>query len=133
MNNVNLNKNHTLVIFFLSLFFYLFDLNFDFKITSVICFFLIATIGVAHGALDHQKGKRVLKFFNIKKIEFFYISLYFLLSNNYFILDNFTNFYSSSFSMVWPPIILEKRTLCLKIGLIKFILTYFYYLKDCWL
>ena len=45
----------------------------------LICFFLIATIGVSHGALDHQKGKRVLKFFNIKKIEFFYISLYFLL------------------------------------------------------
>ncbi|MDC1093164.1 Brp/Blh family beta-carotene 15,15'-dioxygenase, partial [Pelagibacteraceae bacterium] len=37
------------------------------------CFFLIATIGVAHGALDHQKGREILKFFNIKKIKFFYI------------------------------------------------------------
>tara|TARA_X000001036_G_scaffold149980_1_gene142450 strand:- start:453 stop:1346 length:894 start_codon:yes stop_codon:yes gene_type:complete len=77
MNNVNLNKNHTLVVFFLSLVFYLFDLNFDFKITPIFCFFLIATIGVAHGALDHQKGEEVLKFFNIKKIEVFYIAYIF--------------------------------------------------------
>ena len=74
MNNINLNRNHTLVIFFISLIFYLSDLNLDFKIIPLFCFFLIATIGISHGALDHQKGKKILKFFNIKKIQFFYIT-----------------------------------------------------------
>ena len=74
MNNINLNKNHTLLIFFLSLFFYFFNLELNSKILPVICFFLIATIGVSHGALDHQKGKEILKFFNLKDMKFFYLT-----------------------------------------------------------
>jgi Brp/Blh family beta-carotene 15,15'-monooxygenase len=79
MNNINLNKNHTLLIFSLSLFFYFFNLELDYKILPIICFFLIATIGVSHGALDHQKGKKVLKIFNIKDVKFFYL-IYILFS-----------------------------------------------------
>ncbi|MDA8822637.1 Brp/Blh family beta-carotene 15,15'-dioxygenase [Candidatus Pelagibacter bacterium] len=77
MNNINLNRNHTLVIFFISLIFYLSNLNLDFEIIPLFCFFLIATIGISHGALDNQKGKDILKFFNIKKIQFFYITYIF--------------------------------------------------------
>ena len=68
MNNITLNKNHTLLVFFLSLFFYLYNLKFDFEILPLICFFLIATIGVSHGALDHQKGKKLLKNMKIKNM-----------------------------------------------------------------
>jgi len=40
----------------------------------LICFFLIATIGVAHGALDNLKGKKLLKIYKIKNISFFYLT-----------------------------------------------------------
>ena len=73
MNNINLNKNHTLFIFFLSIFFYFFNLKFNFEIIPILCFFLIATIGVSHGALDNQKGKVLLKIMNLKRIEIFYL------------------------------------------------------------
>ena len=93
MNNINLNRNHTLVIFFLSLIFYLSNLNLDFKIIPLLCFFLIATIGVSHGALDHRKGKEVLKLYNIKKIQVFYfIYIFFsvLVILSWMILPSFT-------------------------------------------
>jgi Brp/Blh family beta-carotene 15,15'-monooxygenase len=74
MNNINLNRNHTLVIFFLSLFFYFSNSEFNSEILPVICFFLITTIGISHGALDHQKGRRFLKIINLNRIEFFYLA-----------------------------------------------------------
>ena len=79
MNNINLNKNHTLLIFSLSLFFYFFNLELDSKNLPIICFFLVATIGVSHGALDHQKGREILKFFNLKDMKLFYL-IYILFS-----------------------------------------------------
>ena len=41
---------------------------------SLICFFLIASIGVSHGSLDHVKGKKLLKRFNINNISIFYFT-----------------------------------------------------------
>ena len=79
MNNINLNKIHTLLIFFLILFVYFFNLELDLKISPVVCFFLIATVGVSHGGLDHQKGSKVLKIFNLKNMKFFYL-IYILFS-----------------------------------------------------
>jgi Brp/Blh family beta-carotene 15,15'-monooxygenase len=73
MNNINLNRNHTLIIFFLSLFFYFSNSKFDSEILPIICFFLIATIGISHGALDHQKGRRFLKIINLNRMEIFYL------------------------------------------------------------
>jgi len=73
MNNINLNKNHTLFIFALSIFFYFSNLKLDLEILHIICFFLIATIGVSHGALDNQKGRLLLKIMNLKRIEIFYL------------------------------------------------------------
>ena len=42
-------------------------------ISPVICLFLILSIGISHGALDNQKGKKLNQLYNIKKFYFFYI------------------------------------------------------------
>ena len=39
---------------------------------NIFCFFLIATLGISHGAYDHLKGKKILKKFEIKNILVFY-------------------------------------------------------------
>ena len=46
----------------------------NFSISPLICLFLILVIGVSHGSLDHIKGKRLLKIFDIKNVLFFYVS-----------------------------------------------------------
>mgnify|MGYP003388304891 CR=1 FL=1 len=38
----------------------------------ILCLFLILTVGISHGSLDNIKGKKLLKFFNIKSISIFY-------------------------------------------------------------
>ena len=40
----------------------------------ILCFFLILTIGTSHGALDHEKGKKVFKIYNIKNFSLFYFT-----------------------------------------------------------
>ncbi|MDC3016740.1 Brp/Blh family beta-carotene 15,15'-dioxygenase [Candidatus Pelagibacter sp.] len=46
--------------------------------TNVICFFLIATLGVSHGSLDNYKGKKLLKFYSLKNSIIFYLSYIFI-------------------------------------------------------
>ena len=46
--------------------------------TNLICFFLIATIGVSHGSLDNYKGKKLLKFYKLKSPIIFYLSYIFV-------------------------------------------------------
>ena len=46
--------------------------------TNLICFFLIATIGVSHGSLDNYKGKKLLKFYSLKNSIIFYLSYIFV-------------------------------------------------------
>ena len=74
MNNFSLNKYHTYIFFGLSVIFAFVNLNLNLEYISIICFFLISTIGVSHGALDHEKGKRIIKLFKLKKIELFYLA-----------------------------------------------------------
>ena len=62
-----LNKYHSITIFFLSSVLWITNLNLSYNFTSLICFFLIATIGVSHGALDNLKGAELLKRLSIKK------------------------------------------------------------------
>jgi len=45
----------------------------------ILCLFLILTLGISHGSLDNTKGKKLLKFFNIKSMSIFYIG-YLLIS-----------------------------------------------------
>jgi len=79
MNNFSINKYHTYIFFGLSVIFAFVNFNLDLEYISIICFFLISTIGVSHGALDHEKGKKIIKLFKLKKIELFYLA-YVLLS-----------------------------------------------------
>ena len=72
MNNFSLNKYHTYIFFGLSVIFAFINFTLDLEYISIICFFLISTIGVSHGALDHEKGKKIIKLFKLKKIELFY-------------------------------------------------------------
>ena len=78
MNNFSLNKYHTYIFFGLSVIFAFVNLNLNLEYISIICFFLISTIGVSHGALDHEKGKKIIKLLNLKKIELFYLAYVFL-------------------------------------------------------
>ena len=78
MNNFSLNKYHTYIFFGLSVIFAFINFTLDLEYISIICFFLISTIGVSHGALDHEKGKKIIKLFKLKKIELFYLAYVFL-------------------------------------------------------
>ena len=48
--------------------------NLDIFFSIPMCFFLILTLGISHGALDHIKGRKLLTFYNINNIFIFYIS-----------------------------------------------------------
>ena len=73
------NLNHSFIFFlfcnFLSLIIYKFK---SFDISPLICLFLILTVGVSHGSLDHEKGKKLFKILNIRSISIFYLSYIFL-------------------------------------------------------
>ncbi|MFL2888670.1 MAG: Brp/Blh family beta-carotene 15,15'-dioxygenase [Candidatus Pelagibacter sp.] len=47
--------------------------------TNLMCFFLIITFGISHGALDNLKGKKLINYFGYKNIIIFYLS-YILIS-----------------------------------------------------
>ena len=74
MKIINLNKYHSILIFFFSVIFCFINLDLNYDLTPLICFFLIATLGVSHGALDNLKGFKLLKKFNIKNNLYFYLS-----------------------------------------------------------
>jgi beta-carotene 15,15'-dioxygenase len=74
MKIINLNKYHSILIFFFSVIFCFINLNLNYDLAPLICFFLIATLGVSHGALDNLKGFKLLKKFNIKNNFYFYLS-----------------------------------------------------------
>ena len=78
-NYNNINKSHTALLFSLSLFFLIFNIDIQVISIQVICFFLIATIGVSHGSLDYIKGTKLLKIFKIKNKMSFYL-IYILIS-----------------------------------------------------
>ena len=50
----------------------------DSSLITIICFFLVATIGVSHGALDNFKGEKLLEKYKIKHKFLFYLSYIFL-------------------------------------------------------
>ena len=81
MTNYNqINKYHTIFLFLLSLFFLIFETDIQVKNITLVCFFLIATIGVSHGSLDNFKGAKLLKILNIKnKLIFYFIYIFVVL------------------------------------------------------
>ncbi len=78
MTNYNqINKYHTILLFLLSLSFLILKIDFQTKNITIICFFLIATIGISHGSLDNFKGAKLLKILNIKnKLLFYFIYIF---------------------------------------------------------
>jgi len=79
MTNYNqINKNHTIFLFLLSLFFLILSIDIQVSSLTIICFFLIATVGVSHGSLDHVKGAKLLKIFKIKNKLLFYLIYIFI-------------------------------------------------------
>ena len=68
---IKLNFYHSLIFFNLTIFLsaleYLRSNN-----LLIFCLFLILSIGISHGSLDHIKGKKLLKIFKIKSINIFY-------------------------------------------------------------
>jgi len=78
MTNYNqINKYHTIFLFLLSLSFLILKIDFQTINITLVCFFLIATIGVSHGSLDNFKGAKLLKILNIKnKLLFYFIYIF---------------------------------------------------------
>ena len=69
-----INLNHSFIFFLFCNIISLIVLKFiNFNISSLICLFLILIIGVSHGSLDHEKGKKLFKSRNLKSISFFYL------------------------------------------------------------
>ena len=69
------NLNHSFIFFLFCNIFSLIVFKFsNFNISSLICLFLILIIGVSHGSLDHEKGRKLFIIFNINSISIFYIS-----------------------------------------------------------
>ena len=77
MNNQikKINFNHSFIFFLFCNIFSLitFKINF-FTISPLICLFLILIIGVSHGSLDHIKGKKLLKIFELNNVYIFYLT-----------------------------------------------------------
>jgi Brp/Blh family beta-carotene 15,15'-monooxygenase len=79
MTNYNqINKHHTILLFLLSVFFLILNLEIQIKSVAIICFFLVVTVGVSHGSLDHIKGGKLLKMFKIKNKLLFYVIYIFI-------------------------------------------------------
>jgi len=69
-----INFYHSMIFFLFSCLIALtFNQYENLMISPVICLFLILTIGISHGALDDQKGKKLSQLYNIKKSYFFYL------------------------------------------------------------
>jgi Brp/Blh family beta-carotene 15,15'-monooxygenase len=82
MNNriKKINLNHSFIFFLFCNIFTLIIYKYNnFDISPLICLFLILIIGVTHGSLDHQKGKKLFEILNIKRIFIFYL-LYILIA-----------------------------------------------------
>ncbi len=73
IKRINLNHSFILLLFCNIISLITFKAK-NFSISPLICLFLILVIGVSHGSLDHIKGKRLLKIFDIKNVFFFYVS-----------------------------------------------------------
>ena len=74
---IKVNYYHSLIFFnlciFISAFEYLRSNN-----LLVVSLFLILSIGISHGALDHVKGKKLLKILGIKSSAIFYLGYIFI-------------------------------------------------------
>ena len=73
-----INLIHSFIFFFFANIFCFSMFKFNLIVPSILCFLLVLIVGVSHGSLDHLKGKRLLKLFNIKSTYIFYITYIFI-------------------------------------------------------
>ncbi len=79
-NIKKINLNHSFIFFFIVNIFSVLIFKFNnINISTILCLFLILTIGVSHGSLDYIKGKKLLELFNIQRTYLFYL-LYILIA-----------------------------------------------------
>ena len=68
-----INFFHSIIFLFLaSSFAVIINLFENLIISPIICLLLILSFGVSHGSLDHEKGKKLAKIYNIEKNYIFY-------------------------------------------------------------
>ena len=82
MNNKikKINLNHSFIFFLLCNAFSILVFKISsFTISPLICLLLILSIGVSHGSLDNEKGRKLFQFFGINNFFIFYL-LYILIS-----------------------------------------------------
>ena len=72
-----INYYHSLIFFNLCIFLSAFEFlrNDD---PLIVCLFLILSLGISHGALDHLKGTKLLKIYNYRSTLLFYVSYIFI-------------------------------------------------------
>jgi len=75
-----INLNHSFIFFFVVNISIFLMFKFSLNISSILCLLFILILGVSHGSLDHIKGKKLLKLFNIKSTYVFYVT-YILISS----------------------------------------------------
>jgi len=69
-----INFFHSIIFFLLASSLAIIIYQFDrLTISPIICLLLILSIGISHGALDNQKGKKLIKLYNIKSSYIFYL------------------------------------------------------------
>ncbi len=81
MNLYKINKEYSYTIFFFTLIFLggeIIDLSLEIPFLNLICFFLISSIGITHGALDDLKGNKIFNKYGIKQKYFFYFAYIFI-------------------------------------------------------
>jgi len=79
-NIKKINLNHSFIFFFIVNIFSVLIFKFNnINISTILCLFLILTIGVSHGSLDYIKGKKLLELLNIQHTYLFYL-LYILIA-----------------------------------------------------
>ena len=70
---------HSLIFFLLAnIFSLIIDQSKNLIISNAICLFLILTIGISHGSLDHIKGKKLLDILKINNIYLFFLAYIFI-------------------------------------------------------
>ena len=74
---MKINYHHSLIFFNLSIFLSAIEYL---KSNSliVVCLFLILSIGISHGSLDHIKGKKLIKILGFKEYYIFYLAYIFV-------------------------------------------------------
>ena len=117
MNFYKINKEYSFILFFFTLIFLVIEvinLSYEIPFLNLICFFLISSIGITHGALDNSKGYKILKEYNFKQKYLFYFAYIFV---------------SLLVILFWLLFLLISLTTFLFIASYHFVYDYIYFVK----